>query len=440
MSDLPQLFRLRQHFDPLRVVDVEAEVRSQLAALRLEQKVCPGQSIAITVGSRGIANIRQIVKAAVQHFQALGAAPFIVPAMGSHGGATAEGQQQLIESYGVTEAYCGCPIRSSMETIVVCQTAEGFPVHFDRHAFEADHVLVCGRVKPHTDFVGDVESGLMKMMLIGLGKSTGAQVYHRAILDYSFSQIVRSVAGKVLADCRILAGLAIVENGYDETAVIEAVAANEIEQREKQLLILAKKLLPRLPFDRIDLLLVDEIGKNISGSGMDTNIIGRKFNDHAAVEGELPKIRRIAVRGLSEATHGNGIGIGIAEFCTTKCIRQLDLHSTRVNTLTSGHVSAGMLPLDFATDREMIAAALATAGLVEPAATKVVWIHNTLELAEIECSAALLAAARGRDNIEPISELRDWPLDAAGNLPAEGMHALAGIGVSRPRVRAHANP
>ncbi len=187
--------------------------------------------------------------------------------MGSHGGGTAEGQREVLESYGITEAFCGCPIRASMETVVVCQTAEGFDVHFDRHAFEADHVVVCNRIKPHTGFVGDIESGLMKMMLIGLGKHEGAKIYHRAIHDYSFGQIVRSVAGRVLESCRIVAGLAIVENGYDETAIIAGVAPGEFEAREKELLVLAKKLMPRLPFDHIDLLVIDEIGKNISGDG-----------------------------------------------------------------------------------------------------------------------------------------------------------------------------
>ncbi|HVC96957.1 MAG TPA: lactate racemase domain-containing protein, partial [Pirellulales bacterium] len=217
MPAYPQMFRVRQKFDAPRLDDILAAVRSELAGLNLQRKVKPGQTVAITAGSRGIANIHLIIKAAVQYFQSLGAKPFIVPAMGSHGGGTAEGQRAIIEGYGITEEFCGCPIKAGMETIVVCQTAEGFPVHFDKYASEADHVLVCGRVKPHTDFVGDVESGLMKMMLIGLGKHNGARVYHRAILDYSFTQIVRSVAGQVLKRCRIVAGLATIENGYDET-------------------------------------------------------------------------------------------------------------------------------------------------------------------------------------------------------------------------------
>jgi len=225
----PTIFRIRQQFDASRVDDVPGEVGRQLAKLSLGSRVRPGQSVAITVGSRGIANLAEIVCAAVRFLQGLGLAPFIVPAMGSHGGGTAEGQRALVESYGVTEAVVGCPIRSSMDTVVVCRMAEGYPVHFDRLAYEADHVLVLNRVKPHTNFVGEIESGLMKMLLIGLGKREGAMVYHGAILDYSFAQIIRSVADEVLQRCHILAGLAIVENAYDQTARLEAVLPEPFE-------------------------------------------------------------------------------------------------------------------------------------------------------------------------------------------------------------------
>ena len=421
MLQYPQIFRLRQHFPRPLVTDIAGEVHKQLAALMLQTRVRPGQTVAITAGSRGIHNIHTIIKATVDYFKSIDARPFIVTAMGSHGGGTAEGQRQLIEGYGITEAFCGCPIKASMETVVVCQTDEGFPVHFDKHAFEADHVLVCGRVKPHTDFVGDVESGLMKMMLIGLGKHAGAKIYHRAIHDYSFSQIVRSVGQRVLESCRIVAGLAIVENGYEETAQIVAVAPHELEEREKGLLIVARQLLPRLPFEQVHLLIVDEIGKNISGTGMDTNVIGRKFNDHAAVAGEKPEVRRIFVRGLSEATHGNASGLGIAEFCTTRAIQQMDVRTTRINCLTAGHVSAAMLPLDYATDREALDAALPTIGLVEPPDAKIVWIRNTLELSEILCSAPYLNEVRAQANLEVVGPLYDFPFDAAGNLPRFGI-------------------
>ena len=305
MAEYPQIFRVRQTFERPRVEDIPGEVEAQLGRLQLGRTVRAGQSVAITAGSRGIANIHLVIRAIAQHLKSLGALPFIVPAMGSHGGGTAEGQRKIIEGYGITEDFCGCPIRASMETVVVCQATEGFPVHFDKQASGADHVVVCGRVKPHTGFVGDIESGLMKMMLIGLGKHNGAIIYHRAIKDYSFGQIVRSVAREVLAKCRIVAGVAVVENGYDETAKIQAVAPHEFEDREKELLVLAKRWLPRLPFQTADVLLIDEIGKNISGTGMDTNVVGRKYLDHVAREDEWPKVRNIIIRGLTHETHGN---------------------------------------------------------------------------------------------------------------------------------------
>jgi hypothetical protein len=358
-----------------------------------------------------------IIKAAVDHFKSLGAKPFIVPAMGSHGGGTAEGQREIIEGYGITEEYCGCPIKASMETITVCQTEEGFPVHFDRHASQADHVLVCGRVKPHTDYAGDVESGLMKMMLIGLGKHNGAKVYHRAILDLGYPQIVRSVAHRVLEKCKILAGLAIVENGYDQTAKIAAVAADQMEEREKELLQLAKQWMPRLPFERVDILFIDELGKNISGAGIDTNVVGRKYEFHRAAPEEYPKVKRIVIRGLTEETHGNASGIGLTEFCTTRVLEQTDVRITRINCLTSGNVAACMMPVNFDTDREILDAALPTIGLTEPLDAKILWIRNTLDLAEVECSQAYWNQARERDDLEVISELRELPFDEDGNLP-----------------------
>lgn len=413
----PDLFRVRQTFEAREVADIPATVAAELQRLNLGPQIKPGDTVAITAGSRGIANIAVIIRAVVQHLQKLGAQPFIVPAMGSHGGGTATGQRELIEGYGITEAFCGCPIRASMETVVVCQAAEGFPVHFDKHAFGAQHVVVVGRIKPHTGFVGDIESGLMKMMLIGLGKHEGAKIYHRAIMNYSFGQIVRSVAREVLTRCRVLAGLGIVENAYDKTALIQAVAPQEFEARERELLILAKEWIPRLPFKTADILIIDEIGKNISGTGMDTNVIGRKYNDHVAMEHEWPKCKRIVVRSLTEATHGNATGLGISEFCKSRVIEQMDQKITRINCLTGGHPTAAMQPLDYPTDREILDVALPTIGLVDPPHAKLMWIHNTLDVVEVECSAAYLPELAGRRDLEVIVPPRPMPLDAAGNLP-----------------------
>lgn len=417
MFEIPLFFRVRQLFDAPKVDDVPGAVLAELKNLNLGERIRPGQTVAITAGSRGIANINHIIKGISGHLQSIGAKPFIVPAMGSHAGGTAEGQRRLIESYGVTEEFCGCPIKASMETVIVADTEEGFSVHFDKHAAEANHVFVCNRVKPHTNFVGDIESGLCKMMLIGLGKHEGAKIYHRAIQDFSFPRILRSVATNVLQKCNIVGGLAIVENGYDETAKISAVAPDEFLEKEKEILILAKRFMPRLPFKKADILILDQIGKNISGSGMDTNVVGRKFHDHKAAENEFPKVKRIIVRGLTEETHGNAAGIGIAEFCKTRVVRQMDRNSTVINCLTGGHPQGAMLPVYFDTDRELFDAALGNIGLVDPPAANILWIRNTLDVAQVECSHAYLVEARERPDLEILSEPRPLPLDDEGNLP-----------------------
>jgi hypothetical protein len=416
MAGFPEIFRVRQSLERPLVGDLPGEVDLEMRRIQLSSAIGNGQSVAITAGSRGIANIPLILRAVVRHFQSIGAKPFIVPAMGSHGGGSAGGQRKVLKSLGVTEEFCGCEIRANMETVVVCQAREGFPVHFDKEAFGSDHVFVVNRVKPHTGFSGDVESGLMKMMLIGLGKHEGASVYHRVIVNHSFGQIVRSVANEVLSKCRIVGGLAIVENAYDETALIKAVAPSEFEDREKELLVLAKRWLPRLPFDRADVLVIDEMGKNVSGAGFDTNVVGRKFNDHVAWEGEFPKITRIAVRRLTPQSEGNASGIGIAEFCRSQLLRDMDKHYTRTNCLTAGHVTAAMLPLDYETDREMLGAALGAIGYLAPEHARLMWIRNTLDIAEVECSAAYLSQAQQRADLQIIQPPRALPFDMHGNL------------------------
>ena len=417
----PRMLRIRQTFDAPKVVDIAGEVERQLSSLNLQQRVRPGQSVAITAGSRGIANIAVIIKATVQHFQRLGALPFIVPAMGSHGGGTAEGQRDIIEGYGITEEYCGCPIRATMETVIVAETPQGIPVHFDKYASEADHVMVCGRIKPHTNFVGDIESGLHKMMLIGLGKHAGAKIYHRAIMDYSWIEIVRSVADAVIRNCKVVAGLGIVENAYDETGLIAAVAPEEFFPREKELLVLAKQWLPRLPFRKVHLLIIDEIGKNISGTGMDTNVIGRKYNDHRATDLDDTSVRTIFVRGLTEATHGNATGIGIAEFTNTRTVNQIDRKITAINSITGGHAPAAATPISYDTDREVLENALTTIGLATDKDAKVIQIPDTLHLAEVLVSEAYLDEIKQRPDLEILTEVRDLQFDSAGNLSPVGL-------------------
>lgn len=416
----PRLFPVRQRFQGPRLDDVGASVHAELAKLRLGQQIAPGQRVAITAGSRGIANIALIVKAIVDHVRSLGGEPFIVPAMGSHGGATAAGQVEILATYGITEEYCGCPLLASMDTVVVCQSDEGFDVHFDRHAFEADHVIVCGRIKLHTSFHGEIQSGLMKMLLIGLGKHRGACIYHRAFRDFSFDQIIRGVASTVVKNCRIAAGVAIVENGYEQTALVEAVRPEDFLTREPELLKLSAEWIAKLPFDRADVLVVDQIGKNISGTGMDTNVVGRKSDVNAALEHEWPKIEKIVVRGLTPETHGNATGIGLADLTTQRVVDQINYQAMRVNCVTSGRTAVGMLPVYFPTERESIEAALTMIGLKPAAEARLVRIPNTLELGKVVCSEIYLAEAHERPELEVIGELYDMTFNDKGELADQG--------------------
>lgn len=412
--NLPRFFRVRQLFDTRQCSDIKKTVRMELERSGIASQVGRGQSVAITAGSRGITDIAQIIQAAVAYFVELGAEPFIVPAMGSHGGGTAAGQRAVIESYGITEEFCGCPIRSSMETQVIGQAKEGFPVYFDRHAYAADHVVVCGRIKSHTNFAGDIQSGLMKMMMIGLGKKDGAALYHQAIHEHGFPQIIRSVAPKVIEHANILVGLAIVENANDQTAHIEAALPADFQARETELLQLSKRLMPTLPFREIDLLIVDEIGKNISGTGMDTNVIGRKRSEKTA---EQPTVEYIFVRNLTDETHGNASGIGFAEFCLTRVVESMDREATVLNCLTALDVDGAKIPVYFATDREALTQILALLGMKEPTDARVVWIRNTGQLRELICSEALMNEVRGTDGLQAITDPEFLSFDQVGMLP-----------------------
>ena len=412
----PRMIKVQQRFDAPQVDDIPGTVKAQIEGLNLSGKVKQGDTVAVTVGSRGVSNIAVITKAIVEALKELGAAPFIVPAMGSHGGGTAEGQRQIIEGYGVTEEFVGCPIRATMEVVQVGTVEGKVPVYFDRYASEADHVVVSGRVKPHTGFVGEIESGLHKMMLIGLGKHKGATIYHQAIVHYSFDRIIRGVAQQVIDNCGVLFGLAMVENQYDETAMIDAVPPDRFAEREKELLILAKKWMPRLPFDQVDLLVIDAMGKNISGSGMDTNVVGRKYNDHAAAEKEFPKVTRILVRGLTPETHGNAAGIGMAEYCHKRLVDGMNVDATVINCITGNAPSGAAIPIHFATDTECLEKALQTVGFVEPQKAKVLRIRDTLHLGKLLVSEAYEKELARRDDLSMLAPAADMEFDAQGDL------------------------
>ncbi len=418
---LPRMFRVRQRFDSDQISDVTAAVHTafdQVADLQ-SQRIQPSASVAIAVGSRGISKLNQIVRAVVETLRQIGANPFIVPAMGSHGGATAEGQAKILAGYGVDEASMGCPVRSSMQTLCVGHTESGVEIHVDQIACEADHVVLVNRIKPHTRISGPYESGLIKMLMIGLGKHRGAEIYHRAMVREPFDQLVPQAVSLILSKLPVLCGVGIIENAFDEPARIEVVPSGELLQREPELLADARRRMPSLPFNELDLVIIDQIGKNISGAGMDTNVVGRKFNDKVAGIHEWPKVQQIYVRGLTSKTGGNATGIGIAEYCRSQVVRQMDVEMTRINCLTALHATAAAVPIHWETDREVLSVAMDQCGRRSLDKVRCVWLPNTLHLDELVCSEALwdetqTLVSSGRLSI--LNEPQDWPLDSQGNL------------------------
>jgi hypothetical protein len=413
---LPRFFRVRQHFDASRITDVAVSVAAAVGESSLRNKIRPGQSVAIAVGSRGISQLPVIVRAAVQAVRSLGGEPWIVPAMGSHGGATAAGQAGVLAEYGVSAETVACEIRSSMEVRELGKTPQGVPVYFDALAAAADHVVVINRVKPHTRIIGPYESGLVKMMLIGLGKHRGAAAYHQAMTRQRFDELVSHVAPLILQQTPISLGLAIVENAYDQVAMVEAVEADRILSREPELLEIARRMMPRLPFDDADLLIIDRIGKNISGSGMDTNVVGRKFNDKIAGDSETPKIYQIYVRGLTEQSAGNAAGIGIAEYCRSKLVREMDVEKTRINCLTALHVTGAAVPIHWETDGEVLRIAAGQSGRDSASQLRWMWIADTLHVGEVICSEAYLEETTRRTDLSIIEPLATALFDHVGQL------------------------
>lgn len=412
----PRMVRLQQKFPRPQVANIPAAVRAALLPLALGAKVKPGQTVALTAGSRGIANIPVILKSVVQHLRDLGAQPFLVPAMGSHGGGTADGQREVLESYGITESFVGAPIRASMEVIEAGTTPEGWPVYLDKIASGADHIGVVARVKPHTSYDGPVESGLMKMMMIGLGKHKGAAWYHRLLLEQPYDAVVRAVGRTMRARANILFGLGVVENGFDETALIEAALPADFEPVEEKLLVKAKAWLARLPFHEADLLIIDEIGKEISGSGMDTNVVGRKRAFKSKPPENQPTMRFIFIRGLSAHTHGNAAGIGFADFTTVRCVKSMNYSATAINCTTSGYPEGANLPVHYETDREVLDTALSIIGTRAPEQARIMRIRNTLMLQEVEVSEPCLRELPRMTDFQELTAPYDIAFDAAGNM------------------------
>jgi len=415
---LPRFTRVRQKFPPPASVNIEEALRREFE--RVRPRVKPGSRIAVAVGSRGIANLDRLIAAVIEELCRAGAAPFIVPAMGSHGGATPEGQVRLLADYGVTEERMGAPIRAAMDTQRLGATADGVEVLWSTEAARADGVVVVNRVKPHTDFRSEnLGSGLLKMMVVGLGKQAGAANFHAAAMRLGYERVLSTAAKVALANAPVLCGVAVVENQFHDTARLETLLPHEIESREPELFREARQLMPRLPFDDIDLLIVDRLGKNISGAGMDPNVTGRGIHGYSASLGEptaRPVVRRLFVRDLTPESHGNAVGVGLADFTTTRLVRAMDERVTFMNALTALSLQSVKVPIHFESDRECLLRALESLAIADPRQAKVAHIADTLSLERVQASEAYSEEIRRRADLELEGNLEEMRFDAAGNL------------------------
>ena len=411
----PRMVRIQQHFNTSPIEDIPAKVRTELAGIQPQKIIARGDTVAITAGSRGIANLAVIMAGIIRELKKIGAKPFIIPSMGSHGGATPEGQKKILEHYGITQKAMGVPVKSSLSVVQVGCTPDLIPVYLDRNASKANHIVVVNRVKPHTDFKGKFESGLMKMMVIGLGKQKGADHYHNVIVRRGHYPVLLSVAREILQRCPIAFGVALVENQRDETQIIRAIPAAEMEATEYELLKKAKRLFPRIPVDPIDLLIVDRMGKEISGTGMDQNVIGRSVIPYhrPAIKND---IMRIFVRDLTADSEGNATAIGNADFTTKRLVDKIDHRATYMNAVTSSCPEAVRIPPYYDSDREAIDTALKTIGPVEPQNTRIVHILDTLRLEEMYVSEIMLPEVEKRENISVNGTPIPMKFDAKGNL------------------------
>jgi hypothetical protein len=429
MTMIPKMIEVTQSFPPSKTLDIQELVREQFAKSGVLAQVTPGMRIAVGVGSRGVSNLAEIVKAALEVLIGAGAKPFVIPAMGSHGGATPEGQTRVLAEYGVTAEAMGVPIDARMEVRKIGEALGGRDVVWSVAALEADAVVAINRVKPHTDFHGPMGSGIQKMLAIGFGKQAGANLAHQAAVREGYLEAFRDYARVALENVKVLCGVAIVEDQHHQTAEIEVLPRKEIVSGEAKLIRRAEELLPRLPLDEVDLLIVDEMGKEISGTGMDTNVIGREIhgyssllsaNGHAAGDGSSVgcsvTVHRLLVCSLTEKSRGNGTGLGLADFATKRLVNALDLRTTYMNALTSLGVQTPKIPIYFDTDREAVEQALATLATQHPERLKVVRIANTLRLEKMLVSESCAEALKGRTDVTLGDAAEEMRFDREGNL------------------------
>lgn len=401
--EFPQFAKLNYEPPAPELDNIEASTRNEVDKFPFNE-LSDGACVAVGLGSRGINDIVPVARTVVDEIADRGFNPVVVPAMGSHGGATADGQEKTLGNLGLTEEALGCPIDARMDTVMLGTTNQGASVHIARAATEADAVFVVNRVKPHTNFDGQIESGVCKMLAVGLGKQPGAQAFHERALVDGYVSTIKSVLQVILRELPILGGLAIVENFYDQTATIEGIPASELPEREIHLLERAYEHMPTLPYDNLDVLIIDRIGKDISGAGMDTNVIGR-YRVLNTSDPESPDISRIVVRGLTETTHGNGQGIGLADITTAAAARSLDLDQIYTNALTSSSLSKASLPVVLPDDKQAITTAVSTIGPYDSETVRIAWIQDTAHLSSFWVSEALTGDLPEHATIEDSTDL-----------------------------------
>ncbi|MBI4166351.1 MAG: DUF2088 domain-containing protein [Acidobacteria bacterium] len=395
--------------------DLAGDIHSALAALGLDSTCLRGKTIAVSAGSRGIASFRDIVRAVCAWLKAQGATPFVFPAMGSHGGATGEGQRKILKEYGVTPEFVGAEIRSAMETVAVGKAAQGYQSYMDRNAWESDGVVVINRIKPHTDFSGQIESGILKMIAVGMGKEDGARETHRWARKFGFEQVIRSMSGVALGSGKILCCLGVMENEFHEICAVRAARPAELPAVEEEALKLARTLVPRLPFAKLQLLVVDELGKNISGCGMDTKVIGRGTE---LQPGEAPDIQAIYVRDVTHESGGNAIGMGLADVMHERLFRKIDFQKTYLNSTVALNPAPAKMPLYVPTDRAALELMLGHLGRPGQEELRMAWIRNTLSLGRIAVSEVLAREAAALPGWRVLPEPAEIQFDPNGNLPS----------------------
>lgn len=410
-----RMLYVRQHFPDRRLKDIPGEVQKQLSSSGFGSNLKPGARIAIGVGSRGISNIATIVRSVVDFWKSKGFNPFIFPAMGSHGAATAEGQLDVLAHLGVHEATMGCPVISQLEVVSMGTTEDGLEAFLDKAAYDSDGVFLIGRVKWHTDFAGKLESGLFKMMAIGLGKFAGAQRYHTWAFNIGMEKVIRNVGRQMIKSGKILGGLAILEDGNHNTAQLTAVPVDVMEQREEELLVQVKSWMGRLPFD-LDILMIDEVGKTYSGAGMDCKVVNRSVHGEYNPWDTAPKFVRVFLRGLSDHSYGNGVGVGMADIIHSRYLKKVDWTPTRINSLTSSTPPAVRIPIYYDSDRECLEIIAKTVGKFDMSDIKIGWIGNSLEIGHMALSATFRSEIEKRPELEILGDEWELPYDNEGNL------------------------